>query len=74
MLSGVHENVHDQLLRTETTESVPEDAIHMATNILGESTKAAVAAAQAWLDDKGSANGDVESQPSEGQEEENAAS
>lgn len=49
MLSGVHENVLAQLLRTETTESIPEDAIHMATDILGESTKEAMATAQAWL-------------------------
>jgi len=52
MLSGMHENVLDQLLRTETTESVPEDTIFMETNVLGESTKAAVAAAQVWLDNK----------------------
>ncbi len=49
MLSDVHENVLAQLLRTETMESIPEDAIHMATDILGESTKAAYAAAQEWL-------------------------
>ena len=72
MLSGVHENVYEQLLRTETTESVPEDAIYMATNILGESTKRAVAAAQAWLDEKGSVNQVVDSEPTESQEEENA--
>ena len=49
MLSDVHENVLAQLLRTETTESIPEDAIYMATDILGESTKAAFAAAEQWL-------------------------
>ena len=38
-----------QLLRTETTESIPEDAIYMATDILGESTNTAYASAQAWL-------------------------
>lgn len=49
ILSGVHEDVMDQLQRTGTTESVPEGAIFMATDILGESTKAALAAAEAWL-------------------------
>jgi SulP family sulfate permease len=49
MLSGVNENVKKQLERTETTESIPEDAIFMATKIVGESTRAAVAAAEAWL-------------------------
>jgi SulP family sulfate permease len=49
MMSGVHENVKEQLLRTETTESIPEDAIFMATATLGESTRAAMAAAQEWL-------------------------
>jgi len=52
MLSGVHENVLKQLRRTETTETIPEDAIHMATNVLGESTKDAVATATAWLAEK----------------------
>jgi hypothetical protein len=41
--------VKKQLERTETTESIPEDAIFMATKIVGESTRAAVAAAEAWL-------------------------
>jgi SulP family sulfate permease len=49
MMSGIHENVLEQLLRTETTESIPEDALFMATATLGESTRAAVAAAEAWL-------------------------
>ena len=49
MLSGVRQNVLDQLLRTETTEVIPEDRIFMATDTLGESTKDALAAANAWL-------------------------
>ena len=49
MLSGVSQNVLDQLLRTETTESIPEDIIFMATDTLGESTKDALTAANAWL-------------------------
>jgi len=53
MLSGIHENVLAQLLRTETTEDIPEDAIFMATPTVGESTKAALAAAEAWLAEQG---------------------
>jgi SulP family sulfate permease len=49
MLSGVHPKVKDQLQRTETTEDIPEEIIFMATPVLGESTKAALAAAQEWL-------------------------
>jgi SulP family sulfate permease len=49
MLSGVHEKVRDQLYRTETTEDVPEDAIFLATPTVGESTRAALATAEAWL-------------------------
>jgi SulP family sulfate permease len=53
MLSGVHEKVRDQLYRTETTEDIPEDAIFMATPTVGESTKVALAAAEAWLAEQG---------------------
>jgi SulP family sulfate permease len=53
MLSGIHDKVMEQLLRTETTESIPEDSIYMATPTLGESTRAAVAAAEAWLAEQG---------------------
>jgi SulP family sulfate permease len=53
MMSGVHENMKEQLLRTETTEAIPEDAIFMATATLGESTRAAVAAAETWLAEQG---------------------
>ena len=49
MLSGVSQNVLAQLLRTETTESIPEGIIFMATDTLGESTKDALTAANAWL-------------------------
>jgi SulP family sulfate permease len=49
MLSGVSQNVLAQLVRTETTESVPEDAIFTATDTLGESTKGALTAAKEWL-------------------------
>jgi SulP family sulfate permease len=52
LLSGVHETVLEQLRRTETTEDIPEDAIHMATATIGESTRAAAAAAREWLEMK----------------------
>jgi len=68
MLSDVHENVLAQLLRTETTESIPEDAIHMATDILGESTKAAFAAAQEWLATGEQVNDSAESTADNGEQ------
>ncbi|MEA3334920.1 MAG: SulP family inorganic anion transporter [Chloroflexota bacterium] len=49
MLSGVGEKVKAQLLRTETTDSIPEDGIFMATEVLGDSTRAAMAAGEMWL-------------------------
>ena len=49
MLSGVHETVLEQLRRTETTDDIPEEAIYMATAVIGESTRAAMAGAQEWL-------------------------
>jgi SulP family sulfate permease len=48
MLSGVSQNVLDQLLRTETTESIPENTVFMATDTLGESTRAALTVAEEW--------------------------
>jgi hypothetical protein len=52
MLSDVHEHVKAQLLRTETTEAIPEDSMFMATDMLGASTREALAAAQMWLEAK----------------------
>jgi SulP family sulfate permease len=49
ILSGVSEKVKEQLDRTETTETIPEEDIFMATNKLGASTMAAIQAAEAWL-------------------------
>jgi len=49
MLSGVGQIVLDQLLRTETTESIPEGTVFMATDTLGESTRDALEVANAWL-------------------------
>jgi len=49
ILSGVSEKVKEQLDKTETTETIPDNDIFMATNKLGESTKAAIEAANLWL-------------------------
>jgi SulP family sulfate permease len=54
LLSGVSEEVLAGLLRTETHETVPLADIFMATPVLGESTRAALAAAQAWQTEQGS--------------------
>ena len=54
ILSGVTEKVKEQLDRTETTETIPDGDIFMASNKLGTSTKAAIQAAEAWLNDEGS--------------------
>jgi len=48
MLSGVTQDVMAQLLRTETHETLPLEDIFLATPVIGESTRAAVAAAEEW--------------------------
>ena len=53
ILSGVNERVKAQLERTETTETIPEEDIFMATNKLGDSTRAAIEAAETWLVNEG---------------------
>jgi len=52
ILSGVSEKVKEQLDRTETTDTIPEADIFMASNKLGASTKEAIKAAEAWLEDE----------------------
>ena len=49
MLSGVSQHVWDQLERTETFETIPEEDVFLTTETLGESTRQAVAAAKRWL-------------------------
>jgi len=61
VLSGVSQNVLNQLIRTETTESVPEDSVFMATDTLGESTKAALSAASKWLTEEAARMENIES-------------
>jgi len=70
MLSGASQHVLDQLLLTETTQSVPEYRIYMATNVLGESTKNALAAAEDWFNMEGASAADAEA--AEGQKERKA--
>jgi SulP family sulfate permease len=49
LLCGVSEGVRERLERTETTETIPEEDIFMADDIVGSSTRRALAAAQQWL-------------------------
>jgi SulP family sulfate permease len=51
LLSGVSEAVWQRLLATETTESIPEEDIFLSDEILGASTRRALAAANQWLTD-----------------------
>ncbi|MFC2031434.1 SulP family inorganic anion transporter, partial [Chloroflexota bacterium] len=50
ILSGVSEAVWQRLLATETTESIPEEDVFLADDILGASTLRAMEAAQQWLE------------------------
>jgi SulP family sulfate permease len=49
LLSGVTERVREQLVVTETTETISEEDLYMATDVIGESTRAAIDAAYKWL-------------------------
>ena len=49
MLVGVAERVMEQLAKTETFETIPEEDIFPATDTLGRSTLDAMAAAETWL-------------------------
>ncbi|MCP4357943.1 MAG: SulP family inorganic anion transporter [Chloroflexi bacterium] len=51
MLAGVGEHVLDQLRKTETFETIPEEDIFMATDTLGGATVEALAAAEKWLEE-----------------------
>jgi SulP family sulfate permease len=50
LLSGVSEEVWKRLLAMETTESIPEEDIFMADDVLGSSTSRALEAANQWLE------------------------
>lgn len=49
ILVGVSAHVKEQLDKTETQETIAEEDIFLASDRLGESTQAALAAARAWL-------------------------
>ncbi len=49
MLSGVSENVLNQLEKTGSFDAIPREDIFLATDVLGESTLRAIDAAQTWL-------------------------
>jgi SulP family sulfate permease len=49
LMSGVTERVREQLIVTETTETISEDDLYMATDVIGESTRAAIEAAYEWV-------------------------
>ena len=51
ILAGVGEHVLEQLRKTETTETIPEEDIFIATETLGGATKEAMAAAEKWLEE-----------------------
>ena len=50
ILAGVGEHVLEQLRKTETTETIAEEDIFVATDTLGAATKEALAAADKWLE------------------------
>ena len=49
LMSGVTERVREQLIVTETTETISEEDLYMATDVIGESTRAAIEAAYEWV-------------------------
>jgi SulP family sulfate permease len=49
MLAGVSEHVMEQLAKTETFETIPQEDIFPARDTLGRSTLDAMAAAERWL-------------------------
>jgi SulP family sulfate permease len=49
LMSGLTEKVKQQLIITETTDTISEDDLYMATEVIGESTRAAMEAARAWI-------------------------
>ena len=53
ILAGVGEHVMEQLRKTETTETIAEEDIFMATDTLGAATIEALAAADKWLEKQG---------------------
>ena len=52
ILAGVHDHVKTQLDNTETTETIAEEDIFLATEALRESTQGALETAEQWLEAK----------------------
>jgi len=52
ILAGVGERVLEQLRKTETTDTIAEEDIFMATDTLGGATLEALAAAEKWLEEQ----------------------
>ncbi len=52
MLAGVSDHIMEQIRNTETTETIPEEDIFLASETLGRATEEALAAAEAWLQER----------------------
>ncbi len=59
ILSGVSQNVWDQLARTETFETIPEADVYLTQETLGGSTKQAMVDGQAWLTQSSAQNSEA---------------
>jgi SulP family sulfate permease len=57
MLAGVSEHVMEQLVKTETFETIPQEDVFLAKDTLGRSTLDAMAAAELWLAEKTASEG-----------------
>lgn len=58
MLTGVTEHVMEQLAKTETFETIPEEDIVFAKDTLGRATLDAMTAAEQWLAEKTASESD----------------
>ena len=52
MLAGVSEHVMEQLVKTETFETIPQEDVFLAKDTLGRATLDAMTAAELWLAEK----------------------
>jgi SulP family sulfate permease len=57
MLAGVSEHVMEQLVKTETFETIPQEDVFLTKDTLGRSTLDAMAAAELWLAEKTASEG-----------------
>ena len=63
LLAGVSDRVLTQIRRTETTDTIAETDIFVATATLGEAVQTAMAAADAWLADQEMRDGQARGAP-----------